>query len=390
MMYVKTDLYYKLIPFVITVFILGSCGGSSKSGERLAEKIRLRDSCQVLVDELNIRIKELNEEITELDTTSGSNKRERVVSTKKLTRETFWHFFEVQGVVEADKNILITPEIPGIVKQIKVTEGQHVNPGQILIILATDIIRENINEVNTQLELANDLFKRQQRLWDQKIGSEVQYLEAKNKKKSLENKLKTLRSQLDKAYIKAPASGIIDEIIPKTGELASPSMPVIRLVDLSTVYIRSDVSEKYIKAVRKGAKVLVQFPSLDEEVEATITQVGNFINPNNRTFKIKINLENPGNFKKPNLLAVIKIKDFEKDSVVSVPNAYLLADARGLAYVFIIEKDGAKNRAKKVFVESGLSYKGQTMVRKGLSGSEELITEGSRSVTDREIVVVKN
>lgn len=387
-MYIKTDIYFKLISFVIIAFILYSCG--RKSGEGLAEKIRLRDSCQTVVDELNIRIKELNEEIIELDTASGNYKRERVVSTKKLTRETFWHFFEVQGVVEADKNILITPEISGIVKQIKVTEGQHVSSGQTLIILNTGVFLQNINEVKTQLELANDLFKRQQRLWDQKIGSEVQYLEAKNKKESLENKLKTLRSQLDKAYIKAPASGIIDEIIPKTGELASPAKPVIRLVDLSMVYIKSDVSEKYIKAVRKGAKVLVQFPSLDEEVDATITQVGNFINPNNRTFKIKINLKNPGNLYKPNLLAVIKIKDFEKDSVVSVPNAYILADARGSAYVFIIEKDGVKNRAKKVFVEPGLSYKGQTMVKKGLSGNEELITEGSRSVTDREIVIVKN
>jgi len=380
----------KIILLVIIAFIIGIYNSCKQSGEGLAEKIRLRDSCQAVVDELNIRIKELNEEISELDTASGNNKRARVVSTKKLTRETFWHYFEVQGVVEADKNILITPELPGIVKQIKVTEGQRVSSGQTLIILATDIIRQNINEVKTQLELANDLFKRQQRLWDQKIGSEVQYLEAKNKKESLENKLKTLRSQLDKAYIKAPASGIIDEIIPKTGELASPAMPVIRLVDLSRVYVKSDVSEKYIKAVRKGAKVLVQFPSLDEEVDATITQVGNFINPNNRTFKIKIKLENPGNFKKPNLLAVIKIKDFEKDSVVSVPNAYILADAGGAAYVFIIDKDGAKSRAKKVFVESGLSYKGQTMVKKGLDGSEELITEGSRSVTDREIVVVKN
>ena len=389
-MYIKTNIYFKLIPFVIIAFIIGFYNSCKHSGEELAEKIRLRDSCQAVVDELNIRIKEFNEEITELDTASGNNKRERVVSTKKLTRETFWHFFEVQGVVEADKNILITPEIPGIVKQIKVTEGQRVSSGQTLIVLATDVIWQNINEVKTQSELANDLFKRQQRLWDQKIGSELQYLEAKNKKESLENKLKTLRSQLDKATIKAPANGIIDEINPKTGELASPAMPVIRLVDLSRVYIKSDVSEKYIKAVKKGAEVLVQFPSLDEEVDATITQVGNFINPNNRTFKIKINLENPGNLYKPNLLAVIKIKDFEKDSVVSVPNAYILADAGGSEYVFIIDKDGAKSRAKKVFVESGLSYKGQTMVKKGLDGSEELITEGSRSVTDREIVVVKN
>ncbi|MBN4065984.1 efflux RND transporter periplasmic adaptor subunit [Candidatus Amoebophilus asiaticus] len=380
----------KLIPFLTIVILADSCSSGSQDGVELTKKIRLRDSCLAVVDRLNDQIRGLNKEIAELDTTRKNNHRERVVSTKKLTRGTFWHYFEVQGTVQADKNILIAPETAGVVKKIKVVEGQRVRAGQTLMILDADVIQQSINEIKTMMDLANDLFERQQKLWDQKIGSEVQYLEAKNKKESLQNKLSTLQAQLDKAYIKAPEDGIIDEIIPKIGEMASPPIPVIRLVDLSKVYIKSDVSENYIKAVKKGASVIVQFPSLDEELEARITQVGNFINPNNRTFKIRINLENPDNLFKPNLLAVIKIKDFEQDSVIAVPSPYILADAGGKEYVFIIDREGDKKRAKKVFVESGLSYKGETMMKKGLNGNEELITEGSRTVTDKEIVSIKN
>jgi len=377
-----------LIQIVSLTFLIGACGSGSESN--LAKKIALRDSCQAVVDDLNSQIKDLNDEITELDSTLKKNKRIKVVSTKKLSAGKFFHFFEVHGAVEADKNILITPEMQGVVRQIKVVEGQKVSAGQTLMILDTDVIQKNVNEVKVQFSHANDLFNRQQKLWDQQIGSEVQYLEAKNRKESLENRLKALQAQLDQANIKAPETGVIDEILPKIGEMASPQMPVIRLVDLSKVYIKSDVSENYIKAVQKGATVLVKFPSLDEEVEAKITQVGNFINPNNRTFKIKIALDNSNNLYKPNLLAVIQIKDFEKDSVISVPSSFILADAGGKEYVYVVDKEGNKNRAKKVFVETGLAYQGATMMKKGLYGNEELITEGSRSVTDKEIVEIKN
>ena len=377
-----------LMVMAIALFMI-SCEPTGNSGE-LSKKIHLRDSCQAVVDELGVRIKELNEEISELDTTTNKNKRETFVSTLKVDLNTFQHFFEVQGVVEAERNIMVTAEIPGLIKQINVEEGQTVSKGQTMVILDTEVMERNIEEINTAYELAGDIFKKQESLWNQKIGSEIQYLEAKNGKEALENKLKTLRTQLEKAYIAAPANGVIDEIFSKTGEMATPPFPVLRLVNLSRMYIKSDVSENYYSKVKKGDPVIVKFPSLDEETVAEIIQIGSYINPDNRTFKIKIALENPSGTFIPNLLAIIRIMDFQKDSVVAIPGSYILADSQGEEYVYIIEERVNSVRARKIFVETGPSYAGKTMIKKGLMGNEELITEGARIVSDKEMVTVIN
>ena len=380
----------KLIGGLSITILLGACGAGDGSGE-LAKKVTLRDSLQLVAKDLDAQIKKLNQQIAELDTNIIKNKRQVMVNTMEVRRTSFQHFFQVQGVVEADKNILISPEMAGVIQSIQVEEGQQVSQGQVLLSLDTDIIQRNIDEVKTALELAEEFYTRQQKLWEQKIGSEMQYLEAKSRKESLDKKLKTLQTQLAKAVITAPASGMIDEIMPKRGEMVMPGFPLIRLVNLSEVYLKAEVSENYHRYVSKGKNVEVIFPSLKDTVKSKISRVGNYINPDSRTFKINVDLKNPDEMFKPNLLAVIKVNDFEDTAAVVVPSTFLLASSSGKEYVYVIRKEEGKTRARQVSVQSGLSYQGYTMITGGdLKEGEMLITEGARSISEGEEVHVKN
>ena len=258
--------------------------------------------------------------------------------------------------------------------------GQKVNVGQTLVILDTEIIQKNIDEVKTAYDLVKTLFEKQEKLWQQKIGSEMQYLEAKNRKESLDQKLETLNAQLDKALIKAPFSGIIDEIFPKEGEMANPMFPVLRMVNLDRVYIVSDVSEDYLGKVKVGSFVRAEFPSLETSFKAKINRIGSYINAKNRTFKVYVDLNNKDNILKPNLLSVLNIRDFEQDSAVVVPSNIIQQDASGADFLFIIEKNSETLKAKKIVVKTGKLYKGETMIKNGLKGDEEIIIKGARSI----------
>ncbi len=300
------------------------------------------------------------------------------VTVKTLAYEKFEHFFDANGTLEAVEDAFISPETNGQIKKIHVKEGDRVSAGQLLVTLNADIITNSIAEVQSGLDLATTVFEKRKGLWDKQIGSEIQYLQSKTEKESLENRLKTLKAQLRLSQIKAPISGIVDKIAAKEGELAVPGMQLIQLVNLKKMYVNAEVSEAYLSKVKKGDIVQVLFPSYPELVlDAPIYRTGNVVREQNRTFLVKIVLENAEEKLKPNLMAVIKIKDFYTDTAIVVPSIIIKNDLNG-SYLYIVTTEPGNKRtiAKKMYITSGISEGSDTIVAKGLELGQQVIIEG--------------
>lgn len=300
-----------------------------------------------------------------------------LVTVKSMAYETFEHFILANGTVEAVHDAFISSEINGQIKTIHVKEGQRVREGQLLVSLNSDITESAIAEVKTGLELARIVYKKRKGLWDKKIGSEIQYLEAKTNKESLENKLKTLEAQLDMTKIKAPISGIVDEISRKEGELAIPGVQLIQLVNLNKVYVNANVSESYLAKIKVGDIVEVNIPSYpDFAIETRIYRIGHVIKTKNRTFLVQLLLDNMEEKLKPNMVAVIKMKDFYSESALVVPSIIIKNDLKG-TYLYVAEtqKQG-KLVARKTYVAPGMSEGSSTMIDQGVEPGQQVIVKG--------------
>ena len=273
----------------------------------------------------------------------------------------------------------------GTVTAILAKEGQNVSKGQILATLDSDVIDNSVLQLNTQLALATTTYERQARLWEQNIGSEIQYLQAKAQKEGLENSMKSLRAQARKMKVIAPFSGIIDQIFAKTGEMTSPQMPFLRLVNLSNVYVESEITETYLKSIKKDTEVLLYFSSIGTSVEASISQVGNFINPNNRSFKTRIDLNNPNNELKANLLADIKINDFKANGIV-IPSRLVQKDRNDKTFVYTIEPKENNHSVVKTYITEAMNYNNLSFISEGLSENSMLVDKGARLVNNNEDV----
>ena len=337
------------------------------------------------IDSLNNVLRRIELNISKNDSKSNY----QVVSIINPKQGDFKHYIEIQGVVKADKNIEIRPEIGGTVKNIHVIEGQRVKKGQALIQLDDSSIHDNIAELNTQLNLAKTTYERQQRLWEQKIGSEMQYLQAKAQFESLEKSKNTITNQAEKMKIKAPFSGVIDEIFSKKGELVNPQLAVIRLVNLDKIYLEADVTETYLPYIKKGNEALISFPSIHTEMKSEISQIGNVINPNNRSFKTKIRINNKNNLIKPNLLADIKIKDFSENGII-IPSSIIQKDKGGNNFVFIVQKIDGDFKVSKKIIKVSKEYKQESLIIEGLKENDSLLKKGARIVKDGQLVRINN
>ena len=373
-----------IIVLFIAVTTLISCGEEIKKSsisDLNSEKANLINQ----IDSLNKQLKIVENQLLKLDTT----KKLHVVTILPVKNEIFKHYIEIQGVVQADKNIEIRPEMGGTVTAIYVKEGQHVSAGQTLIQLDDIAIKNSIAELTTQLNLAKTTFDRQERLWNQKIGSEMQYLQAKAQKESLENNLASLKTQAKKMKISAPFSGIVDEVFPRIGELTSPQTPTVRLLNLDNVYIEADVTETYLPVVKIGTETILNFPSIGKEVESKIAQIGNYINPDNRSFKARINISNKDNTIKPNLLADLKIVDFKQEGLV-IPSTLVQKDQKGNNYVFTLKTENNENVVIKKLVTISKEYNNEVFITEGLEANDTLVDKGARIVKAGDIVKVKN
>lgn len=345
--------------------------------------------------DLSAEYKILGEKIKELDaqirSESGeSNVRISKVKTVSAKQQPFEHYFQVQGAVEAEKNIMLTAEAAGVVKSIHVAEGQRVQAGQKILSLDTDILDKNIEEALSSYDLASFVYERQKRLWDQNIGSELEFKQAKNNKLSIEARLNSLNAQKEKSVVRAPFSGVIDEIQPKVGELVNMGTPVGRLVNLDLLKLDADIPESYVGKVGKGTSTLINFPAIDYQVASELSQVGNYIDPNNRTIKVSAKLPKKSDALIPNLVAELNIRDYSNDNAIVIPTRAILQDLNNRNYVYIIEQDGDLIKAKRLYVETGYSYQGKTEIVEGLAGTEEVVVDGARNITEGALVAVDN
>lgn len=375
------NIFILLIAAIVTV----SCSEPVQKNS-LAELNSQKQLIVSKIDSLNTELKKVEKEISKTDT----NKKLQIVTTLPVKHDVFKHFVEIQGVVQADKNIEIRPELGGIINAIYVKEGQKVSAGQVLVQLDDSSIKNNEVELKTQLELAKTTFERQERLWNQKIGSEMQYLQAKTQKESLENSLEALKTQSNKMKIIAPFSGIVDEIFPRNGELTSPQSPIIRLLNLDNVYVEADVTETYLPVIKIGTETIVYFSSLDKEISSKITRIGNYINPDNRSFKTRIDISNTDQSIKPNLLADLKILDFQKEGII-IPSTLVQKDQKGNNYVFTVKNENGENKVVKNIITVQKEYNHEAYISEGLTKNDILVNAGARIVKEGDVVrLIKN
>lgn len=361
---------------ILVIAILASCSSKVDKPESIEEIQNQISDYKKQVSNLNLKINELEKE---LSSKSNNDVKGTTVAVKKLSFEPFNHYIEVNGTVEAINAAYISPEINGQIKEIYVKEGDRVSKGQLLIRINSSITANTINEVETSLELAKTVYAKQKQLWDKNIGSEMDYLQAKNNMESLESRLNTLQAQMDMAMIKAPIDGVVDVVNVKDGELAIPGMQMMQIIDLRDLYVNADVSESYLTKVRKGDAVLLEFPSYpDYSMTVPVYRIGNVVKPANRTFKIQLKIQNTNNEIKPNVLAKIKINDFSSDKALLIPSIITKQDLQG-KYVYTVNPNDMT--AKKVYIETGMSYLGKTMVVSGLSEGDQVIVEGFSQVS---------
>lgn len=374
--------------FTIAAIALATLVGcdAPKDSTPIGQLKQKKDSLKEVYADISKQMAELDAQIALMDTSTEA--RLPLVTTSGIEIKGFEHYFMVQGAVEADKNALVYPEAMGEIVAINVSEGQKVNKGDVILRLDAKMIQSQIKEVETSYDFVKEMFEKQEKLWNQKIGSEMQYLEAKSNKEGLEQRLKTLKAQLDLYVVRAPFSGTVDEIVPKVGEAAAPQMPVARIVNLNDVYIKSDVSENYLASVKKGTDAKVYFSSLDKSFMTKVNRSGDFINANNRTFKVRFDLDNSSGELIPNMLADIHILDYALDTAIVIPSKIIQEDRKSNEYIYVLDRSSGANTVKKVVIKTGMSYKGETVILEGLTGKEQYIDQGARSVQDGDIVEV--
>lgn len=368
---------------LVTLVILAGCAqpGVEEKKEAL---YALRNDMKSLEEQIS----NLESEIKQLDPSfEAVVENSTLVSVVVAEPRSFEHRFEVRGSIASRRNIMVSAEVPGVVQQIKVREGQAVNKGQVLVVLDAESIRRNIDELKTSLELAQIMFDRQSRLWDQGVGSEIQYLEAKNRKESVERALASAETQLAKATIRAPFSGTVDDVPVKVGELMMTGMPIVRVVSLSSLYIDADVSERFIGKLKKGDKVDVLFPSTDQRIVSRIVAVSDVIDQDNRTFKVEVELDKTEFPVKPNMVVILTMTDYVNEKAVVVPTKIIQRDDIG-SFIYTVEDTEGKKVARKLHVETGVSYNSETEVRDGLNTGTVFVDQGFRDLTDGTVIEI--
>lgn len=384
--------YIYIIPLVI--LILNSCNNKKELSiddvllTNNVEKIKSKKQELDLKQELlSLELDKLNDKLDDLN----KDKNTPLITTFKVEEQVFTHFIELQGNVQTKQNVLVYPEILGILKKVFVKEGQSVIKGQLLAIIDDGGLSQKLNQLEANSQLAKTIFERQKKLWDQKIGSEIQYLQTKTSYESQKSAVSQLKQQLGKSLIKAPFSGVIDDVFKEKGTVVAPGpgAEIFRIINLSNMYIETDVPENYIGSITKNKMVEVNFPVLGETLNSKIRQVGNFINPINRSFKVEIGVPNLNEKVKPNLTARLKLNDYTNLNAILIPQSIISENSKGQQFIYVVKKDN-ETRAERLVIETGKTNGDLIEVTKNLTSGTEIIMEGARSVNNGQIVKVIN
>ncbi len=364
-----------LIP--VLVLLIAACS-KPEGGNKKAQLDSLKKEYTALTE----KIKVLEAEIALTDTTNT----EKIipVAVTEAKAQSFVHYLDIQGKVDADENITISPKMPGTITKVNVEAGDDVKVGQILGETDNAALLKGMEELKTGLAFATEVFNKQKKLWDQKIGSEIQYLQAKNTKEGLEQKMATLKEQVEMTYLKSPINGTVDEVYFKLGSTVSPGYPAVRVVNTSSLKAKAEVAEGFASKVKKGNDVEIHFPDLAKNVSSKLSFVGKAINANTRTFTVEADLPSQDEFH-PNMVAVLKVVDFKTDSALVIP-INLIQNSEEGSYIMIAANDNGKTVAKKTIITVGHTYRGQAEVLSGISAGDKVITTGFQGLNNGELI----
>ena len=377
-----------------SIALLTACGGNPElSVDQIiaqGDLVAIREKRNILLSEQQER----NNQLQLLDAAIADLSQEQylpLVSTQMVQPTVFQHFIDLQGSVATREDVVVLSEMSGTLYQIVVTEGQRVSKGAVLAKIDDGGMTQRRAQLAIQMNLAKTSFEKQERLWNQGIGSEMQFLQAKANFEAQLEGLKQLDSQLKKTVITAPFSGVVDEIMAQQGSVVYPGQsPIMRIINLQNMYIEAEVPERHLSAITQGAKVEVFFPILNHSVNTTIKQVGQYINQANRTFKIEIAVPNLDGMIKPNLTGRIKISDYTKENALVVPLSVISENGNSEQFVYTIKKSEGEDKgvAERRVITTGLIQDGKIEVLSGLEPNAEIITEGARNVRAGQAVQV--
>jgi membrane fusion protein (multidrug efflux system) len=387
----------KISLLLLSLVLLASCGGKEPTIDELISTGDVKVISQKKTELLNEK-KELESEITAIEKYLDENSIKKdgtLVTIKTLNDTVYNHYIELQGSVDTKQNITLMPEMSGILTHVYVKEGQRVTKGQVLARIDDGGMSQSIEQMKVQAQLAKTTFQRQERLWNQKIGSEIQYLQAKAGYESQQSAIKSMQQQLSKTLVTAPFSGVIDDVITERGNTVSlGATQILRIVNLDDMYIEVEVPENYITSVRKGTQVDVEFPVLGEIVKSIVRQTSYFINPANRSFKIEIPVDNIKGNIKPNLTARLKINDYSSAAAILIPLAVISENQNGDQYVMVasdLQEGGLYKTAitKRIVITTGKTSENMIEITSGLEEGDNVIVEGARSVKEGQQIRIK-
>lgn len=382
---------------ILTALVLTSC--AEKKEVSLETLLATNDVAKIKAKKATMDAKQ---QLLSTDLKAINDKLDALIENKNIplitaltVKETvFTHFIELQGNVQTKQNILIYPELPGILKTMFVKEGQQVVKGQVLATIEDGGMSAQLMQLTANAQLAKTTYARQKRLWDQKIGSEMQFLQAQTAYATQKSAVNQLKSQLEKATLIAPFSGIIDAVFQEKGTVVVPGqgVPVFRIVNLSKMYIETEVPETFLVSITKNKAVQVNFPILGTSLQSKIRQVGNYINPNNRSFKIEIDVPNLNGNIKPNLTARLKINDYTNTNAILIPQSIISENAKGEQFVYILKNKKKNNEAtaERLVIATGKTQGDFIEITAHLAPGAEIIMEGARSVNNGQVVRVIN
>ena len=386
-------MYMKNFILNLSVILIISCGPkNSKSTEEILATNdytliqKRKGEIKSQINDLKFELNRLDNVLEKIDT----DKKLFLVSAIKLKHKNFNHYLNFQGSLDTDQNVVIYPELPGLLKNIYVKQGDKVKKGQIIAKISDNGLSDQLEQLKLQRNLAKTTFERQKKLWDQKIGSEIQYLQAETNFKSLEKKISQMRDQEGKTRILAPFDGTIDDVIADIGSNLAPGLtPIFRIINIEQMKVSAEIPEIHIPYIKQNKNVKIYIPILDKQILGKISSVGNFINPNNRSFSIEIKLLNQSNELKPNMTVSLEINDYQNKSAILIPSKDILEDEEGNFYVYKLIIDSNENyKSNKVMIQKGKSYNNMTEIKSGLKENDLIINDGLRQVEDGQIVKV--
>ena len=375
----KSTFYVSILALAVMAGVLSGCSSATKDKQTQLAELKTQQA------KLAVEVRKLEGEIAK-ENPAALNEKSKDVAVSQLALRRFDYFVQTQGAIEAVDNILVSAKTAGIISQVFVKEGDNVSKGQILAQIDNSIVLRNIEEVKSGMDLANTVYQRQKNLWDQKIGTEVQYLQAKNNKESLEKRLATLNEQLDMSRIKSPIEGSVDEVSLKIGQNAAPGLPAFRVISGDKLKVKSNVSESYVTSIHKGDRVRISFSDINKTIEARVTFVGKSINQLSRTFPVEVALPADDDFRS-NMIGVLRVIFHSEPAAIVVP-INLVQEINGQKIVYTAEMDGAKLVARRNVVEVAGVFDNLAQIKTGLKAGDKIITVGYQGLNDGELVKI--